>query len=131
MLNKKIIALCVIIVSGGLILPGCYKNTTVLPETGAEITRTVSFSGDIMPVFNKSCNSSGCHNAGGKSPDLSAANAYSSLSAGGFINTGDAQSSGLYLWMTGKKGAPMPLSGPNKDYNALILAWIKQGALNN
>jgi hypothetical protein len=33
--------------------------------------------------------------------------------------------------MTGKKSTPMPPTGINKDYNALMLAWIKQGAQNN
>lgn len=114
-----------------LLLAGCYKDRTVLFETGEEITRPVIFTSDILPIFNSSCNNSGCHSAGGKSPDLSAANAFTSLTNGGYINTGDPQSSELYLWMTGKKGTPMPVAGINKDYNALILAWIKQGAQNN
>lgn len=114
-----------------LLLIGCYKNSTVIPEGGNEVTRTVSFSTDIIPILNNACNSSGCHSSGGKAPDLSQANAYFSLINNGYINTGEPQSSSLYLWVTGKKGTPMPVSGINKDYNALILAWIKQGALNN
>lgn len=114
-----------------LLLLGCYKDKTVIFDTGEEITRPVSFAGDIIIIFNSSCNTSGCHSAGSKSPDLTVANAYTSLTNGGLINTDDPQNSGLYLWMTGKKGAPMPVSGINKDFNALVLAWIKQGALNN
>ncbi len=109
---------------------GCYKDKTVIIDTGVEITKTVSFSNDIAPILNNSCNISGCHNAGGIRPDLTVTNAYTSLT-GGYINTADPQASELYLWMTGKKGVPMPTSGINKDYNALILAWIKQGANNN
>lgn len=114
-----------------LLLFGCYKDKTVIFDTGEEITRPVSFTGDIIPIFNSSCNSSGCHNAGGVKPDLSVANAYTALANGSYINTGTPESSELFLWMTGKRGTPMPLSGPNKEYNALILAWIKQGAQNN
>ena len=114
-----------------LLLMGCYKDKTVYFDTGEEITRSVSFASDIVPIFNSSCNSSGCHNAGGIKPDLTFAYAYISLVNGGYINAGDPQSSLLYLWMAGKKGTPMPLSGVNKDYNALVLAWIKQGAQNN
>lgn len=114
-----------------LLLVSCYKNKTVYFDTGEEITRTVSFTGDILAIFNSSCNMSGCHSPGGKSPDLTAANAYNSLSNGGYINTSNPQASTLYLWMTGKKGTPMPVSGVNKEYNALVLAWIKQGAINN
>jgi hypothetical protein len=112
-------------------LAGCYKDRTVYSETGEEVTRPVSFATDIIPIFNASCNTSGCHNTGGKAPDLSPSNAYNSLQNGNYVNTSAPESSELYLWMTGKKGTPMPVSGINKDYNSLVLAWIKQGAQNN
>jgi hypothetical protein len=112
-------------------LSGCYKDRTVYSETGEEITRPVSFAADIIPIFNASCNTSGCHNTGGKAPDLTPNNAYRSLTNGNYVNTSKPEQSELYLWMTGKKGTPMPVSGINKDYNSLVLAWIKQGAQNN
>jgi hypothetical protein len=114
-----------------LLLVGCYKDKTVIFDTGAEITRPVSFATDIIPIFNKSCNVSGCHNAGGIKPDLSVNNASTSLTVGNYFNTSAPESSTIYQWMSGKKGTPMPTSGVNKDYNALVLAWIKQGAQNN
>ena len=114
-----------------LLLTGCYKDKTVLFDTGEEITRPVSFASDIIPIFNKSCNISGCHAAGGIKPDLSALNAYASLTVGNYYNTAVPENSTLYLWMAGKKSTPMPPAGSNKDYNALVLAWIKQGAQNN
>lgn len=114
-----------------LLFTGCYKDKTVIFDTGAEITRPVNFAVDIIPIFNSSCNTSGCHSTGGKSPDLTVANAFNSLTNGGYVNTGEPESSELYQWMIGKRGTPMPVSGINKDYNALVLAWIKQGAQNN
>lgn len=126
--NKKIMVFLAAFTM--LLFIGCYKDKTVLFDTGEEITRPVSFNAEIIPILNNSCNTSGCHSTGGIAPDLSAANAYLSLT-GSYVNTGDPQASSLYLWMTGKKGTPMPTSGINKDYNALILAWIKQGAKNN
>ena len=128
--NKTIMGLILVSVSV-LLLSGCYKDKTVVFDTGDEITRPVSFAADIMPIFNSSCNTSGCHSAGAKAPDLTTASAFNALSAGSYVNSGDPVNSQLYLWMTGKKGTPMPLSGVNKDFNALILAWIKQGAQNN
>lgn len=113
-----------------LLIAGCYKDKTVILDA-AEITRTVSYAEDIVPIFNSSCNASGCHSSGGKSPDLSASNAYNSLILGNYIDKETPVNSELYKWMSGKRGLPMPVSGVNKEYNALILAWIKQGANNN
>ncbi len=127
--NKKLIGLL-----GGFIMLlffGCYKDKTVIFDTGTEITRPVSFATDIIPIFEKSCAVSGCHVAGGKAPNLTTANAYSALTVGNFLNTGSPETSLLYQWMSGKKATPMPVAGINKDYNALVLAWIKQGAQNN
>lgn len=122
------VVLAIVIIN---LMTGCYKDKTVIFDTGAEITRPVSFASDIVPIFNSSCNTSGCHSAGSKSPDLTIANAYNSLIGGNFVNKDDPQSSLLYQWMTGKKSTPMPVGGINKDFNALVLAWIKQGAQNN
>src|SRR6478672_8463710 len=113
-----------------LLLAGCYKNKTVIFDT-EEISRTVTFSGDIQPIFAKSCSLSGCHVAGGQVPDLSPTNAYSSLLLGNYVDTLVPTNSHLYLKMSGKQGTPMPVSGSNKEYNTLVLAWIKQGAHNN
>lgn len=129
--NKKVMG---VMLAGSLVLfflQGCYKDKTVVSETGAVITRTVTFSGDIIPIFNKSCSLSGCHTGGGKPPDLGAANAYNSLKVGNYFNTNNPESSVIYLWLTGKKTTQMPVGGMNKEYNALVLAWIKQGAQNN
>ena len=113
------------------LLPGCYKDKTVIFDTGAEITRTVTFSNDIIPLFNKNCALSGCHITGGHVPDLSTANAYNSLKVGNYFNTGNPAASEIYLWLTGKKTTQMPVGGLNKDINAMVLAWIKQGANND
>ncbi len=113
----------------GMVLSSCYYDQVIPVDPVVE--GDVSFSSDIILIFNKDCNMSGCHNTGGKAPDLTAGNAYSALINGDYINTGDPEGSELYQWMRGNKGLPMPLSGPNATYNATVLAWIQQGALNN
>jgi hypothetical protein len=131
MLHKKITLLLMgIVITCSVVLLGCYKDKTVNTDAPA-ITRTVTFSQDILSIFNKSCNLSGCHSVGGQAPNLTQAAAYNSLIIGNYINKTSAENSFLYLKMTGKKGSVMPVGGMNKDYNALILAWIKQGANNN
>jgi hypothetical protein len=129
--NKTKVGILLVSCTVLFLLPGCYKDKTVVSDTGAEITRTVTFSNDIIPLFAKNCSLSGCHVTGGKSPDLSAANAYNSLKIGNYFNTTAPASSVIMLWLTGKKSTQMPVGGMNKDINALVLAWIKQGANNN
>ena len=114
-------------------IQGCYKVATVVIDNSPAVTKTVSLTKDIIPVFSKSCALSGCHSAGGQTPDLSAANAYNSLVKGNFINKATPANSTLYLWLTGKEAETMPLgaAGNPSDINALALAWITQGANNN
>lgn len=109
--------------------PGCYYDKTVFIEE--EETGDVSFSQDIIPLFNASCNVSGCHNAGGIPPVLTADKAYDALISGNYIDVDAPENSELYQWLTGKRSTPMPLSGPDPSINSKVLAWIKQGARNN
>lgn len=131
MLHIKNILGAVLVCTVLFLLSGCYKNRTVVIDDTPEVTKTVSFSADILPIFAKDCAVTGCHVSGGKSPDLSADKAYSNLSTGGYLNPSAPDASALYQWMSGKKGTPMPVSGINATNNGLVLAWIKQGALNN
>jgi hypothetical protein len=132
MSNKKIAICFGFIVMLLVAISGCYKSTTVVVNPGSLITTEMSFTNDIIPIFQKSCALSGCHNSGGKAPDLTTANAYKSLTDGGYIKPNDPDNSILMQWLTGKKSPVMPLgSGPNQDINAKVYAWINQGAKNN
>lgn len=110
-----------------VVFVSCYYDITLEKV----VTEPVSFSQDILPIFNRSCNSQACHGVGAIPPDLSPANAYNALRTGGYISVQNPVGSELYLWMRGDRALPMPLSGPNATYNATVLAWLEQGALNN
>ena len=112
-----------------LIFSQCFYDT-IVPDP-IELPDVVSFQEDILPIFNASCNISGCHNTGDFAPDLSEANAYTSLIGGGYINKTAPEDSELYIWMLGDGSIDMPPSGPNATYNALVLQWITEGAFNN
>ncbi len=116
-----------------IMIQGCYKATTVKIDNTPAITTTVSFSADLQPIFIKNCALSGCHGGGGQKPDLSTANAYKSLSSTNYINKSNPANSVVYLWLTGKEAVSMPIGGNNNpsNINALVLAWITQGAKNN
>lgn len=106
----------------------------ILPPEEMPIDTTappVSFSLDIIPLFNASCNSSGCHSLGGVEPDLSPTNAYAELTTMGYLNLDDPVQSELYQWITGNRRISMPIEGPDPELNRLVLTWITQGALDN
>ncbi len=111
----------------------CTSDSGILIIEPPDIDTTVqvSFSEEIIPIFNQSCNFSGCHSTGGTPPDLSAGNAYSSLTDGAYINTQVPEDSELMQWMLGNRDRPMPISGPNEEFNKKVLAWIAQGAKDN
>ena len=132
-MSKKIIWTGLLMVAFTVILLGsCTKTTTVPIDNTPAITTVVSFSKDIQPILTNSCATSSCH-SGSVAPNLSSAAALTSLTNGNYLNTTTPKSSEVYLWLTGKKAATMPLGGANNpsNINALMLALITQGAKNN
>ena len=133
-MSKKIIGIALILLTTCMVfITGCYKVTTLTIANNAEVTRPVSLTDDLIPVFATSCSISGCHNSGGIKPDLTADKVYNSLSSGNYVDIGVPENSEIYLWMTGKKATIMPVGAANNpsNINQLVLAWIKQGAKNN
>ena len=133
--NKKIIAIALAMVIAVLFfISGCQKDTTVyIPLKTQEITDSVHFAADIVPIFTKNCALSGCHIKGGKKPDLTVDAAYNSLISGHYVDKATPENSIIYKRLKGELTPQMPLGGtPNpSNIDALILAWIKQGAIKN
>lgn len=89
---------------------------------------TLSFSAEIIPIFERGCNASVCHGAGGKDPVLTADQAYNNLISGGYVDTATPENSSLYISMA--PGGSMASYTETGDANK-VLIWIQQGALNN
>ncbi len=132
-MSKKLIIIGLILATAFMLtLVGCTKTTSVLLDNSPAVTGTVSFSKDIVPLLTKNCAISGCH-SGSVAPNLSSTLAYNSLKTGNYVSTSSPSTSLVYLWLTGKESATMPMGATNNpsNINALMLAWIKQGANNN
>jgi hypothetical protein len=113
-----------------LLLPVSCEADYYVPEE-VVIPDSVKFSIDIQPIFDLNCNLSSCHETGGIAPDLSPVNAYSNLMAYGLIDINIPESSNLYVRLT-SVNTPMPPEGKLSEANTeIILAWIRQGALDN
>ena len=112
-----------------LSMSSCYYDDIL--EDVVPIEADLSFQNDIIPIFDASCNTVGCHNAGGIAPDLSSANAFDSLLNNGYLDIDNPTNSELYLWVSGQKNTPMPVSGTDAVIRNTILGWIEQGAPNN
>lgn len=126
---KPIIPLLLLVGAGIATILSCKYDEVLPPEP--DPGEIISFSEDVIPIFNASCNTSGCHNGSGINPDLRPANAYDALTLQGYIDTDFPENSELYLWMNGARAFPMPLTGTNATYVSTVLQWIEQGALNN
>jgi hypothetical protein len=130
---KKILITAAIL--GGLFIAGCQKDTTLtLKDVPVVITKTVSFSKDLVPLFTKNCALSGCHGDGGHAPNLTATKAYASLMDDpDFVLVKDPAGSTLYKRLIGTLTPQMPMGAAKNpgNINNLVLAWIKQGAKKN
>lgn len=96
-----------------------------------DLSKPVSYSTVIQPIWDKDCATAGCHRAGIQAPDLSDGKSYDQLMQLGYVDTTNAEGSILYkrLIATSK---PMPPSGKLSNVDiGYVLAWIKQGAQNN
>jgi len=110
--------------------PGCYKDVISPGSDPNGPPQFVSFSGDLIPIFNKDCNSSGCHDAvPAHKPSLVPDKAYNSLISGGYVNTAVPNQSKIYTVL--QTGAMPPTGALNAAQQQKVLDWIRNGAPNN
>lgn len=108
-------------------LSSCYEDV-VTPESDPNAPpQAVSFSSDLVPIFEKNCAMSGCHGENSNKPTLTAEDAYAELISGGYVNTAVPDNSPIYTVV--KPGGSMPTLNPS-DLQKL-LDWIRNGAPNN
>ena len=113
-----------------LLFSGCAYNF-ILPEEEAPPPNpdepTISFSEDIIPIFEASCNDGGCHN-GTIAPNLTRDVAYVNLVGGGYVVPGTpAEDNTLYQVI--HNGS---MQGFASDCErTFIKQWLDEGALNN
>lgn len=109
-------------------LNACYYDEVATFEG---LPTNVSLKNDLQPIFDRDCTMSGCHDAiPSHDPSLTAENAYSDLTTGGYVNTLDPENSILYLSVNGG-GMPAGRAPLSENDKKIILAWITEGAKNN
>jgi hypothetical protein len=124
---KRIIVFFCITLSA-LTVISCYYDEVM--GDSDELPQNVSFNRDVMAIFNKSCNMSGCHDAAPPHlPSLVQENAYTSLVQGGFVNTTVPAESTLYGVLV--EGNMPPTGALSSREMKIILAWLNEGAINN
>lgn len=122
---KKTLFFLVVVLTIGFGVTSCtyYENDPV----PVEVPDSVSFSANVLPIFDARCDNTGCHATGGIKPDLTAANAYNDLIVFGFVDTDFPEKSTLYLKVS--TGSMAKFTNPGDA--EIILKWIQQGALDN
>jgi len=118
--------LLIIMAVGVALLQSCQYEW--VDPVDPEIPDVVSFSSNIQPIFDRSCNNAGCHSTGGVAPDLTAGIAYNDLFAENMIDQTTPENSILYKkCATGGSMNKFTQVGDPE----IILKWIQEGALNN
>lgn len=126
-MNKLVLFVFVVV---GIGLSSCNYDFIEPMPSDIDPTDTLSFQNDIVPIFTANDKCASCHETGGTSPDLTADNAYNSITSNGLVVDGDAEGSIIYYY-------PAPQSSEHswskytEDEAALVKVWIEQGALNN
>ncbi|MCG6189256.1 hypothetical protein [Maribellus maritimus] len=114
-----------------LFFVGC-KYDFIVPEEVPVIdpddpdAEEISFSADIIPIFESKCVA--CHTTGKQLPDLSAANAFSSLNSTRYINSTPEESL-IYTRPNPDNTDSHPKYSETEA--VYVLGWIQQGAKNN
>lgn len=127
----KIFKLLPVLVVFAFLFSGCAYNFIVPePEGPIDPDRPVSFSAEIIPIWNNNNNCTSCHKTGGTNPDLTPDKAYQSVNNAKYINHTTPEESSIYL-------TPHPVESGHsqKKYTTAqantVLLWIIQGAKNN
>lgn len=128
---KRKSGICLVIFSMlTLVFSGCYKDIISPGSDPNGPPQFVSFSGDLIPIFNLNCNSTGCHDAvPAHAPSLVPDKAYNALMSGGYVNTAVPDQSTIYVVC--KSGSMPPTGGLKSSDTQKILDWIRNGAPNN
>jgi hypothetical protein len=123
------------LLSGGMLfLMSCEKDY-FMKEEKVEITAPVSFSADIYPIISPKCASAACH-GGSVAPNLASASDAAVLLLD-YIDLDNPEASPLYdritstAYSSGFAMPPQQADRLSESQIGFILAWIKQGALNN
>jgi len=97
----------------------------VIPPPNPE--DTIYFSQQIEPIYSEE-GCTACHKTGGQKPDLTAGNAYNSITSLGLVVPNDPEASKIYYY-------PLPDGSHYVKYTsaqaAYVMGWINQGALDN
>jgi hypothetical protein len=116
---------------GAILMAGCeyafVQHAEIDPIT-PDPDNPISFATQIVPIFTSRCLD--CHDTGATAPDLSVANAFSSITSMSLVNISDPTTSKLYDYIQ-----PSTSTHSWRKYTAtqagLVLLWIQEGALDN
>lgn len=126
-MKSRILKHLFLLMAGVLFFASC-EYEYIVPEE-VVLPDVVSFTDDIIPIFDSSCNTTGCHTAGHFAVDLTPDNAYSDLFAKNMIDVDNPADSPLYTKLIEVGGTHDGRSTPAQQQ--LILKWIEEGAEDN
>ena len=126
-MRYKILLLIAAITAGAA---SCYRDVISPGVNPNGPPQDISFSGDLVPLFQQSCAGTGCHDAvPSHAPSLVADKAYNALTTQGFINMAVPEKSIIYVDVS--NGSMPPTGGLSAAESKKILDWIRNGAPNN
>lgn len=134
MIRLKVIPVIFILLTG-IIFFSCRNDKIEGSPCNSSVPASVSFSGNLLPIFRAYCSIPGCHSGGSPTGNLNLEDpvAYSQLlhPGSGYVDTLNPSFSVVYIQMT-SSSQPMPPTGKLEACKIeMVLRWIQQGARNN
>jgi len=120
MKQKQVAFLKLLFISGILFLISSCKHDGTL----ASEMPTINFTEQVLPIFQNSCATSGCHDSRGESGYVFTD--YSNIMKG--ITPGNADKSKAYKAMTSTLMLMPPDNALSTSQRTIIWLWIEQGA---
>ncbi len=102
----------------------------IIPPSPDDQVDEISFANEIIPIFTTNNKCTACHTIGKTAPDLSAGNAFQSITSGNFVVSNNPEASKIYTYTN-----PSATTHVWKHYSSkeadLVYYWINQGAKDN
>lgn len=128
-LNKRVVAAALLTCCAAVLLGGCDDDLIDSPDQIVFPETDVSYLRHVQPLFNVSCNFSGCHSLESRAGDLALTSHFDATLKAGMVIPGEPDRSLLVQIIRGTSPHPASFQARvNQNHKDGIAQWVLEGA---